>query len=76
MSTATEDPPTIAIAFGRAVRAARNAKGLSQRQLAEDAGIGDRTVQYVESGAISTTLDTAGEIARALGTPLSELLAS
>lgn len=75
MSTAAETP-TIAAGFGQKVRARRNEAGMSQRELAEQAGVGERTVQYVESGAISTTLDTAGELARALGVPLGELLTS
>lgn len=49
------------VAVGKAVRAARNAKGLSQVELAKGVGCDQTTVSLVERGEVSTS---AGLIAR------------
>ena len=58
-------------ALGRAVRDARRRQGLTQRNVAEKAGIGQPTVSNVERGTQSVTLDT---LLRILSTLRLELI--
>ena len=53
--------------LGRRVTAIRLAQNLSQRQLAERAGLGVRTVQRLEQGAAATQLSGFVRVCRALG---------
>lgn len=52
----------------------RTAKGLTQPELAEAAGVGLATIARVERGDVSPSLETLAAIARALGTRPRELL--
>lgn len=60
-------------AFGKAVRAAREAAGLTQRQLAERADVADKYLSRVEVGAALPSVFVASKLARALGLPLDTL---
>ena len=54
---------------GEMVKAARLAQGLTQRELAERAGINFRTISTIENGT-NTTLDTLERIMAVLETPI------
>lgn len=59
--------------FGRRVRAARDAKKLTQRELAERAEIADRYLSRIEGGTVMPSVWVAFRIARALGVGLDTL---
>lgn len=57
------------------VRALREARGLSQRQLADAAGVSLRTIRYLESRGVRNALvGTVERVAKALGTTVARLL--
>jgi len=62
------------LAFGRAVRKLRVAKGLSQERLAELAGIHRTYVGDVERGVRNVSLINMSKIAAALDVALSQLV--
>jgi transcriptional regulator with XRE-family HTH domain len=59
---------------GRRVRALREARGLSLRDLAERSGVSAPMLSQVERGDTSPTLAVAAKIATGLGLSLSQLL--
>lgn len=59
--------------FGLAVRARRAALGISQEELALRIDADQAYVSRVEAGAMNVTLDTAQQIAEALGTDVALL---
>jgi transcriptional regulator with XRE-family HTH domain len=59
---------------GRRVRALREARGLSLRDLAERSGVSAPMLSQVERGDTSPTLAVAAKIAAGLGLSLSQLL--
>jgi len=61
-------------AFGRALRAAREARGLAQEALGFEAEIDRTYVSGVERGVRNPTLRTVQRLAIALGVRPSELL--
>jgi transcriptional regulator with XRE-family HTH domain len=61
--------------FGRNVRAARKALGLSQRQLAERANVAEKYLSRVELGAVSPSITIAFRLAQAVGVGLDGLTA-
>jgi transcriptional regulator with XRE-family HTH domain len=67
----TRDP---AAAVGRRVRALREARGLSLRELALRSGVSAPMLSQVERGETSPTLAVAQRIAAGLGLTLSQLL--
>jgi transcriptional regulator with XRE-family HTH domain len=62
-------------AVGAEVRRARAARGLSQEQLAERAGIHRNYVGLIERGERNVTLGVVVEVAEALGITLAQLFA-
>jgi transcriptional regulator with XRE-family HTH domain len=61
--------------MGRAIRRRRQARRMTQRQLARRAGVTQGRVAQLESGrSTSTTVRTLRALARALGVPVGELL--
>jgi DNA-binding XRE family transcriptional regulator len=60
--------------FGANLRAARLKSGLTQTQLAEQAGLLQQYVSLVESGKQNVTLTTALSFARVVGLELIDLL--
>jgi transcriptional regulator with XRE-family HTH domain len=61
-------------AFGLVIRAARERRGWSQEQLSHVAGLDRTYVSSLERGLRNPTLVTQDRLARALGTPLHELI--
>lgn len=59
-----------AMRFGDAVRAAREAAGISQAELARRMGTGQPTIARLELGGVDPKLSTIERISRALGTDL------
>ena len=66
--------PALLHAFGEHLRALRKLRGLSQQALADEADISWPTVQRVEAGSQSATLEVLAALAQALGLPLKELV--
>ncbi len=62
------------VAFGRAVRRVREARGLSQENLGFEAEIDRTYVSGVERGVRNPTVRTILRLARALGTSPSSLM--
>ena len=65
---------TISKKFGRAVRSARESKGLSQEKLAELAEVDRTYVSMIERSKRQPTLEVAQRIADALNVRLSEII--
>ena len=65
----------ISKAFGRVVRARREARGLSQEELAALAGIHRTYVSSIELGKVRLGLDIAKKVADGLGVALGDLVA-
>ncbi|PMC75092.1 MULTISPECIES: helix-turn-helix domain-containing protein [unclassified Brachybacterium] len=63
----TVSPSPAAIALGAALRDARKQAGLTQLQLAELAGLSDRTVREIEKGSGSPGLAAVLTVADVLG---------
>jgi len=63
-------------AVGAAVRARRDAHGWSRRELAEQCGVSERFLAQLETGDGNISLRRFAEVAHALGTTPSALLAS
>ena len=61
-------------AFGAHLRRLREARKWTQEQLADEAELGRATIQFLEYGTKSATLDTLLALSRALQLPLLELL--
>ena len=70
----TPDMSPIAVKFGRVVRRARDARGLSQEALADLAGVSRSFLSEVERGSASPSLETMQKLADALGERLSYLI--
>jgi len=65
--------PTKVKEFGVHLRRLRQAKGLSQQQLADLADVSKITVQRIENAKFNVTLDTLISLSNALETPLSKV---
>ena len=61
--------------FGKVVRAARRARGLTQELLAEKANLHVNSISFLERGLTPPALDTICAIADALGVKVSLLMA-
>ena len=60
--------------LGRNIRRLREAKGLSQEQFADEAGIHRTYVSDLERGSRNPTIRVVERVARALGVTASEIL--
>ena len=67
-----QDP--VLVAFGRAVRQARDNVGLSQEELAHLAGIDRSYMSSIERGGQNVGMISAARIAQTLGMSLAELM--
>lgn len=65
----------VRIGLGEAIRALRQAKGLSQERLALAAGVHRSFIFRLEHGAVTVSVDTLSRITRPLDVSLSELFA-
>lgn len=61
--------------FGAALRAARQAAGMTQEQLGLEAGVQRNFISLIELGQNQPTIGTVAKLARALGMKASELVA-
>lgn len=68
------DRNTLLVAFGLALRQARTAKGISQEELADLAGLHRTYIGSVERGERNPTLVSLYRIAEALDIPAAALL--
>lgn len=75
MSFGVVKNPALVKAFGVHLRDLRKQRGLSQQALADEAELSWPTVQRVEAGTQSPTLDVLGSLAKALHLPLTLLMA-
>jgi transcriptional regulator with XRE-family HTH domain len=73
MSTERRDP-VLAAEFGRRVRAAREALGLSQEALSEIVGVHRTMIGTIERGEVGPTLTTIVRIAEGLAIDPGELV--
>ena len=62
------------VTFGRAVRRQRETLGLSQENFAEKANVHRTYISSIELGKVNVGIEVAGELARALGINLSDLV--
>ncbi|GAA5106655.1 helix-turn-helix transcriptional regulator [Haloechinothrix salitolerans] len=62
------------VAFGRALAAARKARGYTLDELANLSGVSRRTVSYLEGGLSNPQLLTIAALARALEVDAAELI--
>lgn len=71
----TKDLEAISSEVARILREERTRKQLSMSRVAEQAGLSQQMVSYVERGLRNPTLDTLLRITHALGVPLSAVIA-
>src|SRR5262249_43993445 len=62
--------------FGRAVKTAREGRGLTQRELAETARIADKYLSRIELGMATPSVYVASRLAQALGVSVDALIVS
>jgi len=72
---ATMSPDTVAGRLGGNIRQLREARGLTQEQMAQVSGVPRATWANLESGAANPTLNVLYRVAKALQVPLEELIA-
>ena len=60
--------------FGKHIAVLRRKRGFTQEQLAEKAGLAQRTIASIEQGQRWAKLSTLHKLAKALGVPRNELL--
>ena len=63
------------LALGQAVRRARERRGLTQRQLAEEVDRDESTITRLEFGRHASRVDLLWDVATVLHVPLSQLIA-
>ncbi|PTN34443.1 helix-turn-helix domain-containing protein [Desulfonatronum sp. SC1] len=68
-------PDILARAFGDVLRSVRKERGLSQEELGDESGYHRTYVSLLERGLKSPSLQTIFQLAHALNTPPSKLLA-
>ena len=64
----------IVTAFAEKLKQARRSRGMTQRDLARVTGLTESYISRLENGAIAPGIDLVARLARALGTPMAELL--
>ena len=64
---------TLAREFGKLVRRLRKERGYSQEEFSFRVGLHQTYISSVERGERNVTIQTAGRIAKALGTTLADL---
>jgi transcriptional regulator with XRE-family HTH domain len=61
------------VALGRAIRRLRKEAGLTQRQLAERAGVPVKELRLVENGAVNADWGTVRHLATGMKVPLADV---
>jgi len=64
----------IVAAFAEKLRQARRSRGMTQRDLARESHLTESYISRLENGAIAPGIDLVARLARALGSPIGELL--
>jgi transcriptional regulator with XRE-family HTH domain len=64
----------IVAAFAEKLRQARHSRGMTQRDLAREAHLTESYISRLENGAMAPGIDLVARLARALGSPIGELL--
>lgn len=67
--------PPISVAFGKAVRAYRNARDWSQMEVASHSGLHLNALSLIERGEVTPSIKTVQSLARGLGITMAELIA-
>ena len=67
-------PTKLRVAFGRRLRALREARGLSQERLGKGAKLTGKFIGELERGQKSPTLDSLARLAPVVGVKLEELV--
>lgn len=62
------------VRIGKAIRKAREKKGLTQEELALEAGLNRAYIGYIERGERNPSTETISKIAKALKIPAKDLL--
>ena len=75
-TTATRSKDALLASIGASVRAAREQRGFSRRALSERCGVSERFLAELESGAGNISIARLAQVAKALGTTASLLLAA
>lgn len=70
----TEKEPTIAEAFGAALRMRRKARGISQERLAELSGLHRTYISQLERGKRKGSMRVVKQLVQALDTTLIEMM--
>ena len=65
---------TLSAAFGKVLQRHRAAQGLSQEDLAHEAGLHRTYIGLIERGVRNPSIDAGHALAEALGTSLSQLI--
>ena len=65
--TSTLSDESVLLEIGQRLEQARIERGLTQAELAEEAGISKRTIERIESGAVAAQLTQLVRICRVLG---------
>jgi transcriptional regulator with XRE-family HTH domain len=76
MATRRKQPSALSRHFGRFARRLREARGLTQEQLAERARLSSDTIRRLEYGTFSPSLDTLGKLVVGLSLDLATLFES
>ena len=61
------------VALGRAIRRLRKEAGLTQRQLAERAGVPVKELRLIENGVINADWGTVRHLAKGMKVPLADV---
>ena len=64
----------IVAGFAERLRQLRRSRGMTQRDLARESHLTESYISRLENGAIAPGIDLVARIARALGSPIGELL--
>ena len=75
-TAATRSRDALLAGVGASVRAAREQRGLSRRALSERCGVSERFLSELESGVGNISIARLAEVAKALGTSASVVLAT
>lgn len=67
------DPKAVSKKLGKRIQEVRSSRGLSQEQVALEAGLNRAYVGYIERGERNPSIQTVAKIANTLQVPIDEL---